>query len=330
MIDEIDNKLMLLLEADGRQSLMALAGRMGVSIHTVARRLERLIRDQVIRVVGTVDIEKVGAPLSVLVCLQLEPGTIETTINELGRHPCVFAIQKTMGRFNILLSMWFHSTRDLARFLLVSLPGIPGVKISDTSVILNIVKSLGTRLSPYFIESEDRDLIALLQEDGRRSNASTATALGISPSTVGRRIRQLLASGTIRISLYRYIPRPEARVGALVRISVELSRMASAITELANHPQVVSVSICTGQFDIIARVYAESTENLSDFIATHVNSIPGVVEVEYSLILETHSFYDSRHREYWNGENRPEQSKDVTFQPLVPEHSRRRRLQKQA
>jgi hypothetical protein len=106
--------------------------------------------------------------------------------------------------------------------------------------------------------------------------------------------------------------------------------MASAITELANHPQVVSVSICTGQFDIIARVYAESTENLSDFIATHVNSIPGVVEVEYSLILETHSFYDSRHREYWNGENRPEQSKDVTFQPLVPEHSRRRRLQKQA
>lgn len=288
--------------------MTALAKQMDVSFHTVARRLDKLLSDETIRIVGTVDIEKIGPLVGVIVCLQLEPKTTETVIDKLSKHPSVLAIERTMGNFDILVYMWFLSKKDLSEFISFSLPKMPEIIMCETLVELNQLKGGLTRLSPYFIDSEYRDLISLLQQDGRRSNASIGAALGISPQAVGYQIRHLLASGKVRIRIYDNSGRPELRSGAQARICVEFSKLHSAVEELAANPKVTAVNVYAGHYPIVARIHAESTEELSDFVATHINSIKGVREVEYSLILETRSFYEQRHREYWNGENRPEQA----------------------
>jgi DNA-binding Lrp family transcriptional regulator len=294
-----------MLEADGRQNMAALARQLGVGIHTVGRRLDRLIGSGSLQVMATVDPSKVGRPLHAMICLKLSPQKIQSTITELCKHPSVMVIQRAMGRFDLVVSMWFFSVADLETFLRVTLPAMPGVKTSETSIMLNIAKGRLTQLSPYFIDSKDRDLISLLQEDPRRSNSSIAAALDISCPTVGRRVDHLLADGTVTVKAIGPQARDPKAVRAQLRIRAECKSIAATIAALVAHPQVGWIGSCTGPFDVMAFVSAPSTEEIARFSNTELHRIKGVIEVEYLLILDLVPYYKLRHQEYWKHLNPP-------------------------
>ena len=60
MIDEIDLKLILALQVNGRETFVDLGEKIGVSEGTVRKRYKRLVDDGIIAVTALPDIRKMG------------------------------------------------------------------------------------------------------------------------------------------------------------------------------------------------------------------------------------------------------------------------------
>lgn len=83
------------------------------------------------------------------------------------------------------------------------------------------------------MDSFDRRLLKLLQEDNRRSNADLGERVGLSESAVRRRTAALRASGVIRADVSLLDP---ARLGVTVIVSIRFEKeSAMTYTEFKAH-----------------------------------------------------------------------------------------------
>lgn len=72
-IDEIDRKILAVLQADGRTSITELANKVGLSVSPCLRRVRALEKAGIIvRYVAVVDQNSVDLPVSVFISIKLE------------------------------------------------------------------------------------------------------------------------------------------------------------------------------------------------------------------------------------------------------------------
>ena len=129
----------------------------------------------------------------------------------------------------------------------------------------------------YRPDRTDWKIIALLNEDGRMSNAEIARQLGdVSSRTVSNRIHTLTEQGIINI---RSIVNPEAvgyGVLADVFIEVEPGHVRDVAEHMADLPQVSYAACATGDTDVIISVRARNINELYDFVIETLSKVPGV------------------------------------------------------
>jgi Lrp/AsnC family transcriptional regulator for asnA, asnC and gidA len=129
----------------------------------------------------------------------------------------------------------------------------------------------------HTLDRIDREIIRLLNEDGRMSNAEMARRLGgIPPRTISHRVEGLIARDIIAV---RAIVNPVAlgySILADVFIEVEPGRVREVAETVARFPQVSYVACATGECDVSISVRVRSTEKLFDFVTEQVGRIPGV------------------------------------------------------
>jgi Lrp/AsnC family transcriptional regulator for asnA, asnC and gidA len=139
--------------------------------------------------------------------------------------------------------------------------------------------------TPNSLDAIDRQIISLLQVDGRRSYGAIADEVGLSETAVRRRVQRLRDSGVMQIVA---ITDPlqlgygrEALVGIRVHGDVRTVADRIAAIEEANY-----VVMTAGSFDIIAEVIAVDDAALVHLLNDSIRSIPGVTEVETFLYLQ--------------------------------------------
>ena len=129
----------------------------------------------------------------------------------------------------------------------------------------------------YTLDRIDREIIRLLNKDGRMSNAEIARRLdGIPPRTISHRVEGLIARGIIAV---RAIVNPVAlgySILADVFIEVEPGHVREVAETVARFPQVSYVACATGECDVSISVRVHSAEELFDFVTEQVGRIPGV------------------------------------------------------
>ncbi|MBI4199417.1 MAG: Lrp/AsnC family transcriptional regulator [Chloroflexi bacterium] len=126
----------------------------------------------------------------------------------------------------------------------------------------------------------DRKIIALLQVNGRASNARIAREVGVSEGTVRRRLRRLVQDGIIQIAA---IPDPEKvgyRTVALIGVQADPDRLDEVADHLAQLPEAQYVALTTGTFDIFVGVALPNPEALGTFLRRKVGTTPGVRRTE--------------------------------------------------
>ena len=74
VMDELDLKIISLMQIDGRASNSKIAREIGVAEGTVRRRLGRLIKDDVVKVIAVPNLEMLGYTVTALIGLQTSPG----------------------------------------------------------------------------------------------------------------------------------------------------------------------------------------------------------------------------------------------------------------
>ena len=139
-MDELDTKIIEILQQDGRASNAGIARTVGVSEGTVRRRLKRLIQDEYIRVVAMTDPVKMGYNSEGLIGIQVDPDKIDQVADELSKLDEVNWVTATTGAYDIFAWATFQSAEALGIFLRTQAGKIPGVRRTETFVSLDVRK----------------------------------------------------------------------------------------------------------------------------------------------------------------------------------------------
>lgn len=139
---DVDLEIIRLLQEDGRRPITEIARTLGLPEATVRRRLERLLREEVIQIVAVADGEKLGLPVHVLIGLQVELGQAEAIGLALARLDEVRWLGATTGPQEFMLEAYFRSAAHFHRFLVQKLAKIPGIIRSQTSTVLHLQKNI--------------------------------------------------------------------------------------------------------------------------------------------------------------------------------------------
>jgi Lrp/AsnC family transcriptional regulator for asnA, asnC and gidA len=142
-LDELDVKLINLLQQDGRASNIELARQAGVSEGTVRRRFRTLVNDNVLRVVAIPDPAKLGRGTTALIGLQVDPAEVEPAAAELSGIPEVQYVSVTTGAYDIFVWVAMPSPEELSQFLRARIGAINGIRRTETFVNLSVKKNSG-------------------------------------------------------------------------------------------------------------------------------------------------------------------------------------------
>jgi len=137
------------------------------------------------------------------------------------------------------------------------------------------------------IDLLDKELISLLEQDARQTSEKLSKQLSVSPSTVRRRMNELVKRGVMRIVA---IPEPR-HIGlpmiAIVAFQILHEKMNSFLKTLNSRKDVKCLYITSGRFDAIALMWFSSTEQLYEFMERDIVKIEGIKATETFVCLHT-------------------------------------------
>ncbi len=139
-VDELDRRIIELLQRDGRASNAKMARGLGVSEGTVRRRLARLLQEEVIRVVAIAEPDRLGYHTSAFIGLQVDPARVEAVASQLAELAETEHVTITTGAYDIFIWVNLASAEALASFLHVKVGTINGVRHTETFVCLQAKK----------------------------------------------------------------------------------------------------------------------------------------------------------------------------------------------
>jgi Lrp/AsnC family transcriptional regulator, regulator for asnA, asnC and gidA len=134
------------------------------------------------------------------------------------------------------------------------------------------------------LDDVNKAIIEQLQQDGRRSYAAMAAAVGLSEAAVRQRVQRLLDAGIMQIVAVtdplRVGFKRQAMIG--VRVTGDTREVADALAAL---PEVDYVVITAGSFDLLLEIVAEDDEHLISLVNDHIRALPQVRETETFVYL---------------------------------------------
>ena len=140
-------------------------------------------------------------------------------------------------------------------------------------------------------DQTDWKIISILKE-AYVPNNTIARKLGISEGTVRARLKRLKEAGILQI---RALINPDVLenqqlviVAIRVAESKLLERKAEELSRLSN---VLSVSIASGRYDLIAEVLLDSNRGLVRFLTEELSTIEGILASESFIMLKSYQKY---------------------------------------
>jgi len=140
------------------------------------------------------------------------------------------------------------------------------------------------------LDNYDRQMLLILQEDGRISNQDLAERIGLSPSPCLRRLRALEEAGLI--TSYRALldaKKLGLSLMALIHISMDKhtpERFNNFETQVALIPEVLECLLITGQdADYQLKVVVKDMDGYQDLLLNRLTRIEGVTGVHSSFVL---------------------------------------------
>jgi Lrp/AsnC family transcriptional regulator for asnA, asnC and gidA len=135
-LDEIDLKLLEILEQNSRVPYRELAPKFGVSVATICNRIKRLQEWGIIeKFVIQIDYAKLGYSIRALIGVTVDPKTLHETLDSFRRMECVKKIYEVAGRYDFVLEILSKDTADLRTLLTEKMSNIIGVQRTETMVI---------------------------------------------------------------------------------------------------------------------------------------------------------------------------------------------------
>ena len=139
-LDELDFNILTCLQKDGRMSLTVMAENLGVSIGTVRTRLNKLLEDDTINIIGRVDPEKVGFHCYAHIAVFIRPDTLKEKVAlKIVDLPEVSFLAMTSGDYDLEVDVMCRDNNHLVEFV-DEISKINGVHQTKTTIYFKVYK----------------------------------------------------------------------------------------------------------------------------------------------------------------------------------------------
>lgn len=141
----------------------------------------------------------------------------------------------------------------------------------------------------FVLDEIDRQILILLQDDGRISNAELARRIDLSPPATYMRVKSLEEQGYVR----RYVAllEPE-KAGYDLMCFVQVTLQLHSLEQIQTFRQVIQgmaeVLEChhvTGEYDYLLKVVVRNRKELESFLLERLTPAPGVARIHTSVVL---------------------------------------------
>lgn len=308
-LDRIDLGIIEELEADGRQSAADLARKLGTSRRHLGNKLQRLMDQGTLRVVGFVDPFVVGYTIQVMIGVSISAKQMPAAIQKLKGFEEVQLLFAAAGRYDLILDAVFRNIGELSLFLTNRLSTVPGMESTETIILLERHKRSFSFLASYpnirkqthaIVETTPLDLkiAGELEVDGRQSIADLGRKLGANRNWLAKRLQRLIDTGIIEIIGIADPRSLGLETFAWIGLNVSAKRIRAVVQKLKGIHNVKLLVTTTGRYDIVIETVFQNTDELRRFLTYDMASIPGIKKTEAMIVIGIHkaswSFFTSR------------------------------------
>ncbi|TDE59924.1 Lrp/AsnC family transcriptional regulator [Nonomuraea mesophila] len=309
-MDVLDRRLVAALQVSPRASWGELGRVVGEHERTVARRLQRLIAEGIVRVTAIYDDLRTGHGRPVHLHVQVRPGTAGKVAQALAERPDTRSVYSLTGAADLGSELVSPSREDLHHIVSAQISDIDGVVQTQTQVVLHTFTTVAEWHAPFLTEREvaelrpppppeclpDEDGLSPLEEeiarlltlDGRIAFTAVAERLDISVPTARRRVTSLLERRLL-------LPRAEVEpallgleVEAMLWLKVRPHGLDQVGRRLAAHESVRYCAATTGTHSLIVQVVAAHEADLYRFLTGVVGRHDEITDIDLTLITRAH------------------------------------------
>ncbi|WP_460816635.1 Lrp/AsnC family transcriptional regulator [Microbacterium petrolearium] len=298
-LDELDRKIVVALQHDGRASWTSVAAFAGGSVSTVARRGQQLISAGIVTVGAIPTLGSEGPVQSFIVRINTTPGQQARVAERLIRSPYVRFLTLVTGKHDIVAEVVVPSDRGQIPHSMMELQQTEGIERWRSDLLTHTYKvsfDWGRQLyeqdasptppdhlmpppntcEPAHFDEVDRVILAELRHDGRATFQALGQKLGMSESSVRRRVDRMRADGCLTI--VTSVPSFALGMGAetWIQLRVEPARINEVAEQLGRHVAVRFLAAGLDENSLFCEVILPSTERLHDFVADTMGKLPGV------------------------------------------------------
>ena len=151
------------------------------------------------------------------------------------------------------------------------------------STLRTVQATAGDDVAPLSSPDDDlnRQIVRLLQDDGRAAYDEIGQKLGVSGGTVRNRVTRMREAGMLRIVAVVDPVAVDYEADAMLGIKTAPGVAPSAVAaRLDSFPAVVYIMWVSGRFDLLVEVVCDEETELAGFLNQHVHGQPDIAHVE--------------------------------------------------
>lgn len=303
-LDDLDFRLIAVLQRDGRASYARMAQQLGSAVATVRQRYERLVRDGYVHTVALVDPARLGR--AVVCHLEVSTvGDVDAVVDQMTEIPEIAWLGVGLDYCTIFTQLSTTNHAALVTLINERIRPIPGVGNIISSIQLRswspTFRYAGSSATPdpddedsqpwagdpagLGIDDIDRGLLECLERDARMTVTAMTERVGLSVPAARQRLVKLLANRTARI---RVRPHPQSDKIIPVRLNIAIDADSSDIArKLADLPHVTYIMESTGPAGLRMEVLGRDEDCIRSSLASvwAIEGVTGVGLVRYARVV---------------------------------------------
>jgi len=139
----------------------------------------------------------------------------------------------------------------------------------------------------YEIDDIDREILRMLQKDGRMSLSKIAKKLNLSEATIHLRVKKLREKGVLK----GFVADIDAekvgkRVLAFVLVKIDTKRYPKTLKKIAEIPDIYEVHDITGEYSALLKVRVRDKDELAKLLDS-IGELEGVQDTYTMYVLRT-------------------------------------------
>jgi Lrp/AsnC family transcriptional regulator for asnA, asnC and gidA len=138
------------------------------------------------------------------------------------------------------------------------------------------------------MDKTDRNILSILNLDGRTPYTDIARELNISEATVRNRVSRLLEEKVVQVIGLVDPYQLGYDAPAMIGVAVDPPLLEAAAERIATFPEVSYLIMVSGEFDLLVEVMCRNRQELTDFLNKKLRHVEGVTGTQSSLILKTY------------------------------------------